>query len=54
MIAKTNHKVDQFFQKKTPVIIVDRPMPEPEEEKKENDPAEASALPQQPNEEEKQ
>jgi len=54
VIAKTNHKVDQFFQKKTPVIIVDRPMQEPEEEKKENEPAEASALPQQPNEEEKQ
>ena len=54
VIAKTNHKVDQFFQKKTPVIIVDRPMQEPEEEKMENEPAEASALPQQPNEEEKQ
>ena len=54
VIAKTNHKVDQFFQKKTPVIIVDRPMQEPEEEKKENEPAEALALLQQPNEEEKQ
>ena len=26
VIAKTNHKVDQFFQRKTPVINVDRPM----------------------------
>jgi len=54
VIAKTNHKVDQIFQKKTPATIVDRPMQEPEEEKKENEPAKASALPQQPNEEEKQ
>ena len=26
VIAKTNHKIDQFFQKKTPLINVDRPM----------------------------
>ena len=54
VIAKTNHKVDQFFKRKTPVINVDRPMQEPEEEKKESEPAEAAALPQQPIEEEKQ
>ena len=54
MIAKTNHKVDQFFKRKTPVINVDRPMQEPEEEKKEIEPNVAAALPQQPIEEEKQ
>ena len=45
MIAKTNHKVDQFFPKKTPVINVDRPMQEPEEEKKQSEPSETAALP---------
>ena len=54
VIAKTNTKVDQFFQRKTPVINADRPMQEPEEKKKESEPAEAAALPQQPTEEEKQ
>ena len=54
VIAKTNTKVDQFFQRKTPVINVDRPMQDPEEEKKESEPTEAAALPQQPIEEEKQ
>ena len=45
VIAKTNHKVDQFFPKKTPVINVDRPMQEPEEEKKQSEPVGAAALP---------
>jgi hypothetical protein len=54
VIAKTNHKVDQFFQRKTPVINVDRPMQEPEEEKKQSEPSVTVALPQQPIEEEKQ
>ena len=54
MIAKTNHQVDQFFKRKTSVINVDRPMQEPEEEKKESEPTLAAAPPQQPIEEEKQ
>ena len=54
VIAKTNHKVDQFFQKKTPLINADRPMQSPEEEKKESEPTVNAALPQQPIEEEKQ
>ena len=46
MIAKTNHKVDQFFQRKAPVISVDRPMQEPEEEKKQSEPTVTVALSQ--------
>ena len=46
VIAKTNHKVDQFFQKKTLVTNVDRPMQEPEEEKKQSEPSETVALSQ--------
>jgi hypothetical protein len=38
VIAKTNHKVDQFFPKKAPVINLERPMQEPEEEKKQEPP----------------
>ena len=34
MIAKTNHKVDDFFRKKAPQLNADRPMQQPEEEKK--------------------
>ena len=45
VIAKTNHKVDQFFPKRAPVVNADRPMQEPEEEKKQSEPAEAAALP---------
>ena len=48
VIAKTNQKVDQFFQRKTPVINVDRPMQDPEEEKKQSEPSVTVALPQQP------
>ena len=45
MIAKTNHKVDDFFRKKAPQVNSDRPMQQPEEEKKQ---------PEQPAEESKQ
>jgi hypothetical protein len=34
VIAKTNHKVDDFFRKKPTQVNLDRPMQEPEEEKK--------------------
>ena len=34
MIAKTNHKVDDFFRRKPTQVNVDRPMQQPEEEKK--------------------
>jgi hypothetical protein len=54
VIAKTNHKVDQFFQRKAPQINADWPMQSPEEKKKRSEPIETSALPQQPIEEEKQ
>ena len=45
VITKTNHKVDDFFRKKTPQVNADRPMQQPEEEKKQ---------PEQPVEESKQ
>jgi hypothetical protein len=51
VIAKTNHKVDQLFQRKAPQINADRPMQSPEEEKKHSEPVEAAALSQQPIEE---
>ena len=54
VIAKTNTKVDQFFQRKTPVINADRPMQSPEEEKKQSEPSVTVALPQQLFEKEKQ
>jgi hypothetical protein len=38
VIAKTNHKVDDFFRRKPAQVIVDRPMQEPEEEKKQEAP----------------
>ena len=53
VIAKTNHKVDQFFQRKTPLINADRPMQSPEEERKQSEPSETAALSQQPIEEER-
>ena len=34
VIAKTNHKVDDFFRKKPTQVNLDRPMQEPEEDKK--------------------
>ena len=34
VIAKTNHKVDDFFRRKPAQVNVDRPMQLPEEEKK--------------------
>ena len=34
VIAKTNHKVDDFFRKKAPQVNADRPIQQPEEEKK--------------------
>jgi hypothetical protein len=46
VIAKTNHKVDQFFQRKTPQINADRSMQNPEEEKKQSVPVENPRLPQ--------
>ena len=45
VIAKTNHKVDDFFRKKATQANADRPMQQPEEEKKQ---------PEQPVEENKQ
>ena len=45
VIAKTNHKVDQFFRKKTPQVNADRPMQSPEEEKKQSIPNENPRLP---------
>ena len=39
MIAKTNHKVDDFFRRKPAQVNVDRPMQQPEEEKKQEAPA---------------
>ena len=45
VIAKTNHKVDDFFRKKATHANADRPMQQPEEEKKQ---------PEQPAEESKQ
>ena len=46
VIAKTNTKVDQFFQRKAPVVNLDRPMQEPEEEKKRGEPTVTVALSQ--------
>ena len=37
VIAKTNHKVDDFFRKKTPQVNADRPLQQPEEEKKQSE-----------------
>jgi hypothetical protein len=42
VIAKTNHKVDDFFRKKTPQVNADRPMQQPEEKKQPEQPAEES------------
>ena len=40
MIAKTNHKVDDFFRRKPAQVNVDRPMQQPEKEKKQEAPRE--------------
>ena len=40
VIAKTNHKVDDFFRRKPAQVNVDRPMQQPEEEKKQEVPRE--------------
>ena len=40
VIAKTNHKVDDFFRRKPTQVDVDRPMQQPEEEKKQEAPRE--------------
>ena len=40
VIEKTNHKVDDFFRKKPTQVNLDRPMQEPEEEKKQEAPRE--------------
>ena len=40
MIAKTNHKVVDFFRRKATQVIEDRPMQQPEEEKKQEAPRE--------------
>jgi hypothetical protein len=45
VIAKTNHKVDQFFQRKAPQINADRPMQNPEEEKKQSVPSQNPRVP---------
>ena len=46
VIAKTNHKVDQFFHRKAPQINADRPMQNPEPEKNQSVPVENLRLPQ--------
>ena len=46
VIAKTNHKVDQFFQRKAPQNNADRPMQNVEEEKNQSFPGENPRLPQ--------
>ena len=46
VIAKTNHKVDQFFQRKAPQSNADRHMQNPEEEKNQSVPVENPRLPQ--------
>ena len=52
MIAKTNHKVDQFFQKKTPQVDASMPLQPVEEEKlQQSQPAEVQPPSQQPEEE---
>ena len=38
MIAKTNHKVDDFFRRKPTQVNLDRPMKQPKEEKKQEAP----------------
>ena len=38
VIAKTNHKVDDFFRKKPTQVYQDRPMQQPDEEKKQEAP----------------
>ena len=45
MIAKTNHKVDQFLQRKAPQINADRAMQSAKEEKEQIEPSETAALP---------
>ena len=43
VIAKTNHKVDDFFRKKPTQVNLDRPMQEPEEERKQEAPREEAS-----------
>ena len=40
VIAKTNHKVEDFFSRKPTQVNADRPMQQPEEEKKQEAPRE--------------
>jgi hypothetical protein len=52
VIAKTNHKVDQFFQKKTAQVDASMPLQPVEEEKQQqSQPAEVQPPSQQPEEE---
>ena len=54
VIAKTNHKVDDFFRKKATHANADRPMLQPEEEKQAvQQPEEEKRQPEQPAEESK-
>ena len=50
VIARTNHKVDQFFQKKAPQVDASMPL-HPVEEEKQSQPSEVQLPPQQPEEE---
>ena len=51
VIAKTNHNVDQFFQKKTAQVDASMPLQPVEEEKQQNQATEVQPPSQQPEEE---
>jgi hypothetical protein len=53
VIAKTNHKVDQFFQKKTAQVDASMPLQPAEEEKQQSQPYQDQLPPQMPEEEKK-
>ena len=53
MIAKTNDKVDQFFQKKTAQVDASMPLHPAEEEKQQSQPSEVQLHSQMPEEEKK-
>ena len=47
VIARTNHRVDQFFQKKTPQVDASMPLQPVEEQKQQSQPTEVQPPPQQ-------
>ena len=53
VIARTNHRVDQFFQKKTPQVDASMPLQPVEEQKQQSQPTEVQPPPQQPEAEKK-